>query len=125
MQKPTRVLIVDDRPRSRDGLRTLLAIWSAVNVVAEAPDGREAVRLVEERQPDLVLMDIRMPVMNGLEATRLIKKRRPGVKVVALTMYPVYRDEALAAGADAFLIKGYPIEELMQAIKFILGVEYD
>lgn len=137
-----RVLIADDRPRSRNGLRALLATarlsasrlslgaepqaegstksqgeaLSEVEVVGEAADGREAVRLVEKCQPDVVLMDARMPVMDGLEATRLIKDRWPEVKVVVLTMYASYRADALAAGADAFLVKGCPAEELLQAI---------
>jgi DNA-binding NarL/FixJ family response regulator len=123
-----RLLIADDAPRSRDGLRALLSTfrlgaqkpqdggWPQIEVVGEAANGQEAVRLVEECQPDVVLMDARMPVMDGLEATRLIKYKRPEVKVVVLTMYPVYRSEALSAGADAVLVKGCPPESLLEAI---------
>ena len=116
MAKPIRVLIADDNARSRNGLQALLATSPEVKMVGEAADGREAVRLVEETQPDVVLMDIQMPVMNGLEATQHIKSHWPEVKVVALTMYGAYRAQALAAGVDAFLIKGCPVEELLGVI---------
>lgn len=124
-ERRIRLLIADDAPRSRAGLRALLATlrlsapdeaWPQVEVVAEAGDGQQAVRLVEEYRPDAVLMDARMPVMDGLEATRLIKKRWPTVRVVVLTMYPTYRAGALAAGADAFLVKGCPAEKLFEAM---------
>jgi CheY-like chemotaxis protein len=110
------VLIADDRPRSRDGLKALLATWPELEVVGEAPDGGEAVQLVEKLRPDVVLMDARMPVMDGLEATRLIKERWPQVKVIVLTMYPSFQAVALAAGADAFLVKGCAAQELLEAI---------
>jgi YesN/AraC family two-component response regulator len=113
---PTRVLIADDRPRSRDGLKALLAIWSEVEVVGEATNGQEAVRLVEKCRPEVVLMDAIMPVMDGLEATGVIKDRWPEVKVIVLTIHASYRDDALAAGAEAFLIKGCPAADLLRAI---------
>lgn len=116
MEQRIQVLIADDRPRSRDGLKALLATWPEIEIVGEAADGQEAVQLVEECRPDVVLMDDRMPVMAGLEATRLIKDRWPEVKVIVLTMYRSYQADALAAGADAFLVKGCPAEELLEAI---------
>ena len=132
MEQRIQVLIVDDRSRSRDGLKALLSTvrqgsaepstkshseaWPEVEVVGEAANGREAVRLVEECGPDVVVMDARMPGMDGLEATRLIKDRLPEVKVVALTLYGSYRAIAAKVGADAFLIKGCSSEELLQAI---------
>jgi DNA-binding NarL/FixJ family response regulator len=141
-QECIRLLIADDAPRSRDGLRALLATVRlrgdlsafgaqaraygkksagdrdrpCVDVVAEAPNGQEAVRLVEEYGPDVVVMDARMPVMDGLEATRLIKSKWPEVKVIVLTLYPAYQAQALAAGADSFLIKGCPAEQLLEAV---------
>jgi len=116
MEQRIQVLIVDDRPRSRDGLRALLATCPEVEVVGEAVNGQEAVRAVEKRRPNVILMDARMPVMDGLEATRLIKSKWPEVRVVVLTMYSVYRDDALAVGADGFLIKGCPASDLLAAI---------
>jgi DNA-binding NarL/FixJ family response regulator len=111
-----RVLIADDRPRARQGLRALLATQSRIDVVAEARDGREALRLVEENLPDAVVLDARMPAMDGLAATRAIKERWPEVRVIVLTMYGSHRADALASGADAFLVKGCPAEELIEAI---------
>lgn len=117
MVPQVRVLIVDDRIRSREGLRALLATSPEIEVVGEAANGQEAVRLVDEQQPDVVLMDIRMPGMNGLEATRHIKSRCPQVQVIALTLYTTYRSSALTAGAAAFLVKGVAPEKLLEAIK--------
>ena len=113
---PTQVLIADDRPRSRDGLKVLLATWPETEVVGEASNGQEAVRLVEECRPEVVLMDAIMPVMDGLEATGIIKDRWPEVKVIVLTIHAYSRMDALAAGADAFLIKGCPATDLLMAI---------
>ncbi len=112
----SRVLIADDRLWARAGLRALLATRRDIEVVGEAADGRVALALVEKLQPDVVLLDVRMPVLDGLEATRLIKARWPGIRVVVLTMYVAYRSEALAAGADRFLVKGGPSKELFEAI---------
>jgi len=111
-----RVLIADDHPRSRRGLRALLATWPGVKVVGEAADGQEAVQLVEMHRPDVVLMDANMPVMDGLEATRRIKAQWPQIKVVLLTVYNGRRAEAVASGIDVFLAKGCPIELLYSAI---------
>jgi DNA-binding NarL/FixJ family response regulator len=110
------VVIADDRFRSRQGLRALLATQPRIEVVGEASDGWEALSLVEERRPDAVLMDHKMPAMDGLEATRRIKERWPEIKVIMLTMYGADRAEAMTAGADAFLVKGCSAEELLRAI---------
>jgi YesN/AraC family two-component response regulator len=116
MLQPRRVLIADDQRPTRKGLHALLDLTPEVEWVGEATNGQEAVNLVTEGQPNVVLMDIRMPVMDGLEATRRIKSQRPEVKVVVLTLYAEYQAEALAAGADVFLVKGGPSEALRNAI---------
>jgi DNA-binding NarL/FixJ family response regulator len=116
MAQPTRVLIADDSARARDGLRALLATWPEITVVGEAANGQDAVQQVAERQPDVVLMDLHMPVLDGVQATQLIKQQWPAITVVVLTMYAVEQSAALAAGADAFLIKGSAPERLLSAI---------
>lgn len=111
-----RILIADDQRPTRQGLKALLALCPEVEVVGEAADGQESVALVAKHHPDVVLMDMRMPVMDGLEATRRIKSQWPEIKVIGLSMYPMYRIQAHAAGADAFLLKGCTAEELQAAI---------
>jgi DNA-binding NarL/FixJ family response regulator len=117
MDRCIRVLIVDDHSRARRGLRALLATRPVVQVICEAENGREALRLVEESQPDVVLMDIQMPECDGLEATRHIKAQWPQVKVIALTANAIHQAAAVSAGADAFLLKGCPTGELLAAIQ--------
>ncbi len=111
-----RVLIADDNDRARVGLRALLALRPEIEIVGEAADGEEAVQKVRDGRPDVVLMDARMPQMDGLEATRQIKGHWPQVRIVVVSMYASHRAEALAAGADAFLVKGCPAGELLDAI---------
>lgn len=94
----------------------MLALSPQVEIVGEAVDGQIAVYLVSECRPDVVLMDIEMPVMNGVETTRRIKDRWPGVRVIILTMYARYRADALASGADVFLVEGCACEALQHAI---------
>jgi DNA-binding NarL/FixJ family response regulator len=116
MPKPIQILIVDDQPRARQSLRALLSTWSPAGEVREAADGKEAVQLVRVRQPDVVLMDIRMPEMDGVQATRVIKACWPQVRVMVLTLYGECEAEALAAGADAFIGKGEPPDRLLDAL---------
>jgi len=111
-----RILIADDRLSSRNGLKALLVTQPGIEIVGEAADGQETILFVEQCRPDVVLMDVRMPLIDGLEATRNIKDRWPEVKVILLTMYPSCQAEAFAAGADAFLVKGCPAEDLLEAI---------
>jgi YesN/AraC family two-component response regulator len=120
-----RVLICDDEPRIREGLKSLLSTSALskpgdtcfmLEVVGTAADGREAIQIVEEYHPDVVLMDARMPELDGFEATRIIKSRWPQVKVIMLTMYSEHQTAAVAAGVDAFQLKGCPAELLLDTI---------
>jgi DNA-binding NarL/FixJ family response regulator len=111
-----KVLIADDNVRARQGLRALLALRPEIEIAGEAADGQEAVQRVRDGRPDVVLMDAHMPQMDGLEATRRIKSHWPQVRIVVVSMYASYRAEALAAGADAFLVKGCPAGDLLAAI---------
>jgi two-component system, NarL family, response regulator DegU len=116
MAQPIRVLIADDSARTREGLRVLFVAWPEITVVGEAADGQEAVRLVAECRPEVVLMDLHMPVLDGVQATQLIKQQWPAVTVIVHTIYVVEQSAALAAGADAFIIKGSAPERLLAAI---------
>ena len=116
MTSRVRVLVVDDQLRARQGLKALLATWPQLLQIKEAANGTQALAIVEECQPDLVLMDVRMPEMDGLEATRQIKSSWPHVLVVVLSMYTEYAAEAVAAQADAFVCKGEPPEKLLEKL---------
>lgn len=116
MLKALRILIVDDQARTRASLRALLGMQLPLEEVHEAGDGVEALGKVERYGPNLVLMDVRMPGMDGIEATRVIKLRAPGTKVIVLSLYPEYRQAALLAGADAFVGKGEPPEQLLAVL---------
>ncbi len=123
MAHPVRVLIADDSARAREGLRALFATWPELAVVGEAANGQEAVRLVAEQRPDIVLMDVHMPVLDGLQATRRIKQQWPGVAVVLLTMYTLEHSQALDAGAEALVLKGGPPDRLLAALGIDVGVQ--
>lgn len=117
MMQPIRVLIADDSTRARAGLRTLLSTDAGITVVGEATNGQEAVRLVAECRPAVVLIDLQMPIMDGVQATRLIKHSWPDVMIVVLTMHAADQAIALAAGADAFVIKGDAPERLLAMLR--------
>lgn len=111
---PATVLIADDHTLFREGLAALISRWPDVELVGSAGDGHEAVRLCRRLQPQLVLMDVRMPVLGGVEATRQIRMGQPATKVVMLTMSTLGEDvfEALRNGAHGFLSKDEPPERL-------------
>lgn len=112
-----KVLITDDRKASRKGLRALMLTQPDIQVIGEAANGEMAIDFIKKVQPDVVIMDAFMPGMNGLEATRIIKQNWREIRVVVLTLHEDIREEALAAGADAFLVKGCPPGELIKEIK--------
>ncbi len=117
--KKIRVLIVDDHTLVRDGIRALLSLVADVEVVGEAANGREALDKVREIAPDVVLMDLSMPIMGGLEATRRIRKEVPKVRVLALTQYDdsEYVIPIIEAGACGFVTKMAAFSELASAIQ--------
>lgn len=115
---PIRILIADDHPMFRFGLRALLSAESDMEVVGEATTGQEAVILATSLKPDLILMDINLPQLNGIEATRQIVKKNPAVGILIITMF---EDDtvfaALQAGARGYLLKGAEGEETLRAIR--------
>jgi two-component system response regulator DesR len=112
------MLLVDDVPQVRRELRTALSLTGGVQVVGEAADGRQAADLAERLEPDVVLMDLEMPGMDGFEAAALIKAASPTCRLVALTIHAGAdeRQRAQAAGFDAFVVKGASMLTLMLAI---------
>jgi two-component system, NarL family, response regulator NreC len=119
MEMPLRIIIADDHTVVRDGLRAVLERQPDMSVIAEAADGRECVRLAEEHSPDVVVMDIAMPNMNGMEATRRIVSANPATAVVILSMH---QDEsyvlgALTAGAKAYILKDSARSDVIDAVR--------
>jgi DNA-binding NarL/FixJ family response regulator len=120
-----RILIADDHALVREGLRTMLSGEVGIEVIAEANDGRQALNICRELKPDLVLMDVRMPVMDGLEATRKIKQEMPKTSVMMVTMHenPDYLFEAVKAGAAGYVLKDASGERLLSAVRRTLEGE--
>ena len=119
----TRILLVDDHAVVRGGLKMLLAADAEIEIIGEAENGRDGIRLAHELSPDVVLMDISMPGMNGIEATKIIKEQHPEIAVLALTMHEddQYFFEMLAAGASGYVPKRAAPDDLISAIQAVRG----
>jgi len=120
--RPLRILLAEDHTLVRAGIRALLESLEGIEVVAEAADGREALRLVKAHSPDILLMDITMKEMNGLEAAARLAKERLATRVIILSMHAdqVYVRQALQAGAAGYLLKGADVAELELALKAVM-----
>ena len=118
-----KVLLADDHRIVREGLRSLLEAQDDIEVVAEAADGRQALEMAAEHEPDIVVMDVAMPQLNGIEATRRLVSDQPETKVVALSMHSDrrYVSEALKAGASGYLLKDGAFDELVSAIRAVVA----
>jgi DNA-binding NarL/FixJ family response regulator len=128
MSAPTgsvQILLAEDHDHVRDGLHRILSLTPTLEVVGEASNGREALELCRTLRPDLVLMDVHMPEMNGLAATRAIKREHPDIAILMVTMYenPDYLFEALEAGAAGYILKDAPVDRLIHAIHRTLNGE--
>jgi DNA-binding NarL/FixJ family response regulator len=123
--KPARILIADDHDLVRGGYQLMLDREPDLEVVGEASNGREAVELCQKLLPDLVLMDVRMPEMDGIEATRKIKSELPTISVLVVTTYdnPDYLFEAVEAGAAGYVLKDAPRRQLLDAVRRTLSGE--
>lgn len=117
-----KILLVDDHKILRDGICSIVKGYSDMEVIGEAADGNEALRLVEELSPDVVIMDISMPELNGIDATRRIIADHPGIKVIALSMHhdKQFVSEIFKAGASGYLLKDCAFDELEQAVRIVM-----
>jgi two-component system NarL family response regulator len=120
--KTPRVLIVDDVPQVRRELRTLLPLLDDIDIVGEAENGQSAIELAAARQPDVILMDVEMPIVDGITATQSIKQASPATRIIILSIHndAATRAQARLAGADDFVDKGAPLAALLQAIQSIV-----
>ena len=118
MKRTVRVAIVDDQKMFRQSLRLVLERESGLMVVAEADNGQSAIKMVEEHRPDVVLMDVRMPILNGIEATRIIRSRFLDTRVIILSMHEdhIFAAQACQAGACRYLCKDCSPQDILDAI---------
>jgi len=126
MKKKIKILLADDQALFREGLNTLLSVQDSFEVIGEASNGEEVLRMSAQNRPDVVLMDMRMPVMNGAVATRRMKEAFPDCRVIALTTFDddEYVFDALRAGAVGYLLKDVSSEKLFEAIRTAARGEY-
>jgi DNA-binding NarL/FixJ family response regulator len=123
--KKTRILLVDDHAVVRQGFKMILGAQADMEIVGEAANGREAVESAEQLRPDIVIMDVAMPELNGIEATRRLTTSQPHTRVIALSMHKdsVYVRESLRAGARGYLLKESGAEDLVKAVRAVAGGE--
>lgn len=123
MENKKRVVIAEDHTILRAGLRALLSFQNDLEVVGEAGDGREAIRVVDKHVPDLLLIDLSMPKLNGMEAIKEIRGRHPQIKIIVLTVHKSeeYIVASLDAGADAYILKDASKNELLLAIEYVMS----
>ena len=120
-----RLIVADDHELVRASMRGMLQNEQDLQIIAEAKDGREAIELCRLQRPDLVLMDVRLPKVNGFEATRTIKEEFPTTKVLLVSAYKgeAFTSKAIVAGADGYLLKLCPLQELLEAIRAVIQGE--
>lgn len=116
-----KILIVDDQALIREGLRLMLNLYDDIEIIGEANNGKEAIDFVEQEEVDVILMDIRMPIMDGVEATRIIKEKYPNVKIIILTTFneDEYIFKGLKNGADGYILKDISSKELVNIIESV------
>ncbi len=121
LKAPVRVLVVDDQRLMRDGIASLLGIQEGIEVVGDAANGEEAVAQAVALRPDVILMDVRMPVLDGVTATAQVRQKVPTCQVIMLTTFDDEESivKALVAGASGYLLKNIPVEDLAQAIRLV------
>jgi DNA-binding NarL/FixJ family response regulator len=122
-ENPIKIIIADDHPLVRDGIKTVVEKIPGFQVVAEAEDGLQLLRLIEEYTPQIALIDISMPHLNGLDALKKLSGQYPGLKLIMLTMHeePEYIIKSLNSGAHAYLLKNVSPEELQKAIRTVIN----
>ena len=119
MEKDIRILVVDDHQVVREGLRHMLELEDDMKVVGQGANSEEVLSQVETLSPNIVLMDIKMPGMDGIELTRRVKQKQPSCNVIMLTLYDEYLTQAMEAGAKGYLLKDIKREELVRAIRAV------